>query len=187
MSDSWMPIQPRIDEPSKPRPSSNVSLVPELDGKRAVLPGSEHVDELQVDHLGLVLLREFEELLGRHRCTSLRLATAGGRPATHACFGGHEHTGSGVPRFQVFRVLVQGSELESSKRWDQNHGTRTGNLEPEPWNPEANSAPRLVRGAPSRAPGRGSARRGRHPATCAAGDTVRGRAGRPDSRRGGTR
>jgi hypothetical protein len=30
-----------------------------------VLPAAEHVDELQVNHLGLVLLGELEELVGR--------------------------------------------------------------------------------------------------------------------------
>ncbi len=38
-----------------------------FDWERTVLPASEHVDELQVDHLGLVSLRELEELIGRRR------------------------------------------------------------------------------------------------------------------------
>ena len=33
MSDSWMPIQPRIDDPSKPRPSLNVPAFQSSMGK----------------------------------------------------------------------------------------------------------------------------------------------------------
>ena len=58
MSDSLMPIQPRIDEPSKPRPSSNVSSSQRSMGKEQCCQRAEHVDELQVDHFGMVLLRE---------------------------------------------------------------------------------------------------------------------------------
>ena len=45
-------------------------LVQMLQGKGAVLPAAEHVDEFQVDHLGLVLLGEREEVVRRHRNTS---------------------------------------------------------------------------------------------------------------------
>ena len=43
-------------------------LVPVFDREGTVLPGAEHVDELQVDHLGVVLLGKFEEVVGCHRC-----------------------------------------------------------------------------------------------------------------------
>jgi hypothetical protein len=35
-----------------------------------MLPAAEHVDELQIDHLGFVLLGEREEVVRRHRYTS---------------------------------------------------------------------------------------------------------------------
>ena len=54
-------------------------LVQVFDGKRAVLPAAEHVHEFQVDHLGLVLLGEREEVVGRHRNTSRYLEKEGGR------------------------------------------------------------------------------------------------------------
>ena len=52
--------------------------------KRAMLPAPEHVDELQVDHLGLVLLGVGKEVFGvlreivrRHRCSSPIQAESG--------------------------------------------------------------------------------------------------------------
>ena len=43
------------------------ALVEMFDRERTVLPAAEHVDELQVDHLGLVRLGELEEIVGRRR------------------------------------------------------------------------------------------------------------------------
>ena len=55
--------------------------------KRAMLPAPEHVDELQVDHLGLVLLGVGKEVFGvlreivrRHRCSSPILGVRPGVP-----------------------------------------------------------------------------------------------------------
>ena len=45
-------------------------LVQMFQREGAVLPAAEHVHELQVHHLGLVLLGEREEVVGRHRNTS---------------------------------------------------------------------------------------------------------------------
>ena len=50
MSDSEMPCQPRIEDPSKPRPSSNADSVERAQRQRHVLPGAEQVAELEVDH-----------------------------------------------------------------------------------------------------------------------------------------
>ena len=61
MSDSLIALQPRIDEPSKPRPSSKVSSSRSIDRKGAVLPAAEHVDELQVDHVRPCVLRRSEK------------------------------------------------------------------------------------------------------------------------------
>ena len=40
--------------------------IPEIDGIRTVLPRAEHVDELEVDHVDLVFLREREEVVRFH-------------------------------------------------------------------------------------------------------------------------
>ena len=55
--------------------------------KRAMLPAPEHVDELQVDHLGLVLLGVGKEVFGvlreivrRHKCSSPILRVRPGAP-----------------------------------------------------------------------------------------------------------
>src|SRR5215470_3618940 len=40
--------------------------IAEIDGERTVLPGAEHIDELQVDHLNLVLFREGKKLVRCH-------------------------------------------------------------------------------------------------------------------------
>ena len=72
MSDSEIPCQPRIDEPSKPSPSSKADSSNARDRQAHVLPGAEQVAELQVDHGG-----------------------AGSRPPTRA-----PHARRGVPRFR---------------------------------------------------------------------------------------
>jgi hypothetical protein len=46
-----------------------------------VLPAPEHVDELEIDHLGLVLLGEFEEVIGLHTGSSLNSPVGGGAKA----------------------------------------------------------------------------------------------------------
>ena len=56
MSEASMLFQPRMEEPSKPKPSLKTSSVSSRMGQREVLPGAEGVDELDVDHLGAALL-----------------------------------------------------------------------------------------------------------------------------------
>ena len=51
MSDALIGCQPRIDEPSKPLPSSKSSSFELAHRNREVLPGPEEVEELQVDRL----------------------------------------------------------------------------------------------------------------------------------------
>ena len=55
MSEASMLFQPRMEEPSKPKPSSKTSSVNSRDGTAEVLPGAEGIDELDVDHLGALL------------------------------------------------------------------------------------------------------------------------------------
>ncbi len=43
--------------------------VPQIDRKRAVLPAAEHVDELEIHHVGFVFLGELEEIVRRHMST----------------------------------------------------------------------------------------------------------------------
>ena len=50
MSESWIACQPRIDEPSKPRPVVERGLVEGGQRQGHVLPRPEEVAELQVDH-----------------------------------------------------------------------------------------------------------------------------------------
>jgi hypothetical protein len=46
------------------------SFIPGFEGVGTVLPGAEHVDELEVDHFGVVLLRKLKEFT---RCRHLSL------------------------------------------------------------------------------------------------------------------
>ena len=62
MSDSLMAFQPRMELPSKPKPSVNESSSSLCDRHRGVLPDPEQVDELEVDELGAVLLCELQYL-----------------------------------------------------------------------------------------------------------------------------
>jgi hypothetical protein len=43
-----------------------------------VLPRTEHVDELQIDHVGLVLFRELEEVVWRHTAAPRGARTSDG-------------------------------------------------------------------------------------------------------------
>ena len=52
--------------PVEAQPLLERPLVPGLDRKGAMLPRSEHVDELQIDHLGFVFLGKSEEVSGLH-------------------------------------------------------------------------------------------------------------------------
>ena len=67
------------------------AIVQRVDRIGAVLPGSEHVAELQVDLLGIVLLHEFEEFLGGHSAFPFvnlivhRRAWRIGTPAQRVC------------------------------------------------------------------------------------------------------
>ncbi len=56
MSDSLMPFQPAIDEPSNILPSSNSDSSTECAGKRDVVLLAEHVGEAQIDEFDLVVL-----------------------------------------------------------------------------------------------------------------------------------
>ncbi len=62
MSESWIACQPRIDEPSKPSPSSNALSSNARDRQRHVLPRPEQVAELEVDHRRPRLRRPVERL-----------------------------------------------------------------------------------------------------------------------------
>ena len=64
MSLSAMPCQPRIEEPSKPRPSVERRRPERADRQRHVLPAAEQVAELEVDDLGLLLERPRDRLVG---------------------------------------------------------------------------------------------------------------------------
>ena len=54
----------------EPQPLLERLLVPGLDREGAMLPRPEHVDELQVHHLGLVFLGKGEKVCGPHATTS---------------------------------------------------------------------------------------------------------------------
>ena len=62
--ESLIACQPRIDEPSKPKPSSKIVLA-RARGRGAAMccQSAGEVHELEVDHHGVVLLGEFEYLL----------------------------------------------------------------------------------------------------------------------------
>ncbi len=59
MSDASMLFQPRMLEPSKPRPSLKISSVKLAGGHREVLPGAEGVHKFCVHHLGPLLFGHF--------------------------------------------------------------------------------------------------------------------------------
>ncbi len=74
MSESLMPFQPVIDEPSNILPSSNSRRIDGVGGKRDVMLLAEHVGEAQIDELDLVLLDQIENFVGHGNL-------AGRRPA----------------------------------------------------------------------------------------------------------
>ena len=62
MSDSWISWKPRIEEPSKPKPSSNTSAVRAVGGHREVLHEAGKVDEPDVDDLDALVLHQAKHL-----------------------------------------------------------------------------------------------------------------------------
>ena len=64
MSDSWISWNPRIDEPSKPRPSVKTSSPNEPAGHGEVLHDAGQVAEPDVDHLDALLLDVAQDLGG---------------------------------------------------------------------------------------------------------------------------
>ena len=66
MSDSLMASQPRMLEPSKPRPSSKVLFVECLGGDGEVLPQAGKVHEAQIDGPDFLLTDEGEDFFGCH-------------------------------------------------------------------------------------------------------------------------
>ena len=65
MSDSWISWNPRIDEPSKPRPSSKDAVGQLVRRYREVLHEPRQVAEAEVDDLDALLLDQRQDLLGR--------------------------------------------------------------------------------------------------------------------------
>ena len=65
MSDSWMPFQPAMDEPSNILPSLEEPFIHDLGGDADVLLLSAGVGEAQVDELHLVLGKRFQLRLRR--------------------------------------------------------------------------------------------------------------------------
>src|SRR5262245_3381720 len=157
-----MPIQPRIEEPSNPSPSSNVPASQRSIGNEQCCHEPSRSTNFRSTISALFFFANSRNSLGD--ITHLASVTTGTAGGAHGAFWGPEHNGSCSPRFQVpgswFRVLVQGSETVLCEP-----GTRTWNLGTlEPWNRSVSSIPRLGREAPSRAPRRGPARRDRCPA-----------------------
>ncbi len=64
MSDSWISWNPRIDDPSNPRPSSNTSVVSCASGDGEVLHQARQVAEPDVDDLDVLVGDEAEHLVG---------------------------------------------------------------------------------------------------------------------------
>ena len=151
MSDSWMAIQPRIDEPSKPRPSLNVSASQSSIGKRAVLPAAEHVDELQIDHLGLVFLGEREEIVG---CRRVGI----GRHGSSSRNGAHATTKPGAAATVSWRATVLFGASERRASWNASRergaGARTAPESAYELPSAALSTPSCRESGPSRRPRR---------------------------------
>ena len=87
MSDSLIGFQPRIDEPSKPKPSSNDVLLELVDRHGRVLPDAGQIDELEIDEFRAVLLCELEDVARTHAVLLLELdgvfAALAGADADH--------------------------------------------------------------------------------------------------------
>ena len=62
MSDSWISWNPRIDEPSKPSPSSNTSALRLMRGDREVLHETREVAEADIDHLDARVLDQLQNI-----------------------------------------------------------------------------------------------------------------------------
>ena len=80
MSDSWIDWNPRIEEPSKAKPVLEHVLVEDVNRNCEVLHGAWQVTEADVDILDVLVLGEFEDVVGRlfgHRML-LCLVFAGG-------------------------------------------------------------------------------------------------------------
>ncbi len=63
MSDSLIACQPRMLEPSKPKPRSKVSRSSSLGRDGEVLPESGEIHEAQVDHLDFLPVDELQYFL----------------------------------------------------------------------------------------------------------------------------
>ena len=68
MSLSLIACQPRMLEPSKPRPSSKTSSSSLLDGDGEVLPDAGEIHEPQVDRLDVPLATHRQDRLRGHCC-----------------------------------------------------------------------------------------------------------------------
>ena len=64
MSDSWISWKPRIEEPSKPSPSTKASSVSCVRRNGEVLHQSRQVAEAEVDDLDVLVLYELDDLGG---------------------------------------------------------------------------------------------------------------------------
>ena len=70
MSDSWIAWKPRIEEPSKARPSVKTLVVERLDRHGEVLHHAGQVTEANVDELHALVLEVSQEFLGIGEHTS---------------------------------------------------------------------------------------------------------------------
>ncbi len=66
MSDSLMATQPRMLEPSKPRPSSKVLFVEGLGGDGEVLPQAGEIHEAEIDGLDFLFADQGQNFFGGH-------------------------------------------------------------------------------------------------------------------------
>ena len=78
MSDSWMAWKPRIEEPSKLRPSSKTDWSNEETGHGEVLHDARQVAEADVDHLDALVLDVLQQLFAvlEHSSSLAARATA---------------------------------------------------------------------------------------------------------------
>ncbi len=66
MSEAWISAQPRMDEPSKPSPSSKISSFSSCERDGEVLPQPDEVHELEVHHHRAAVLGEPQDVLWFH-------------------------------------------------------------------------------------------------------------------------
>ncbi len=85
MSEASISSQPRIDEPSKPRPSSKISSVSSAERDGEVLPQADEVHELEVHHHRAAFLGETQDVLWFHSALLGRLLESfvGGQSLSH--------------------------------------------------------------------------------------------------------